>query len=207
MLVKQADGTVDEDALAAFRKLLTMLDLEPKWAPLIADWIDEGIEPYRFDGGEDNLYLTQVPAYRPPNRLITSTSELLALPGFGRDRYLRLRNYITALPQNTPLNMCTAHGLVLDAFIATENDDGEIQYSTDEENMAKSRQNGCPQELSDFKESRVRSPTLKALVGTKSNYFRLTSVVTVGDTQFALYSVMFRDGAKARPILRTYTPD
>ncbi len=29
------------------------------------------------------MYLTQMPAYRPPNTFITHTSELLALPGFG----------------------------------------------------------------------------------------------------------------------------
>jgi hypothetical protein len=39
---------------------------------------------------------------------------LLALPGFGRENYLKIAPYVTALPYDNPLNVCTASGLVLD---------------------------------------------------------------------------------------------
>ena len=49
----------------------------------------------KLAGGEDTLYLTQTPPYRPPNTFITHPSELLALPGSARelrqDRALRHR--------------------------------------------------------------------------------------------------------------------
>jgi hypothetical protein len=41
-----------------------------------------------------------------------------------------------------------------------------------------------------------------------SQYFRLTSFITIGSTQFSLYSLMYRDGTGAvRPIQRSFTPD
>ena len=40
------------------------------------------------------------------------------LPGFGADRYQRLKPFVTALPVGTKLNVCTAPGIVLDALNA-----------------------------------------------------------------------------------------
>ena len=116
-LVKE-DGTPDTTQVTAFQQLLVMLGLEPKWAPLMVDWIDRDIVPSIPDGAEDSVYMGQVPPYRTPNRYITSASELLALPGFGRDRYVTLAPYVTALPYGTSLNVCTAKGPVLDAYLA-----------------------------------------------------------------------------------------
>jgi len=93
----QKDGTPDPVYVAAFTKLLELVGLETKWAPLLVDWIDVDIVPQSIDGAEDSVYMGQTPPYRTANRYITSTTELLALPGFGRDRYLALAPYITAL--------------------------------------------------------------------------------------------------------------
>ncbi|MGN6454415.1 MAG: type II secretion system minor pseudopilin GspK, partial [Steroidobacteraceae bacterium] len=106
-LVKN-DGTPDQVYVAAFTKLLELLGLETKWAPMMVDWIDADIVPQSIDGAEDSVYMGQAPPYRAPNRYITSASELLALPGFGRDRYLTLAPYVTALPWKTQINVCTA---------------------------------------------------------------------------------------------------
>ena len=84
----QPDGTPDRVSVAAFTKLLELVGLETKWAPMVVDWIDGDTQPQNVDGAEDSVYMGQTPPYRTANRYITSTSELLALPGFGRDRYL-----------------------------------------------------------------------------------------------------------------------
>ena len=114
------DGTPDPVQLAAFQQLLLMLGLEPKWAGFMVDWIDRDIVPSQPDGAEDSFYMGQSPPYRTPNRYITSESELLALPGFGRDRYVRLAPYVTALPYGTKLNICSASAVVLDAYLGHE---------------------------------------------------------------------------------------
>jgi general secretion pathway protein K len=99
------DGTPDPVYVTAFTKLLEILGLETKWAPMLVDWIDADIVPQNTDGAEDSVYMGQTPPYRTANRYITSTSELLALPGFGRDRYLTLAPYIAALPKTK----CSMH--------------------------------------------------------------------------------------------------
>ena len=118
--------------------LLTALGLETKWAPMMADWIDADTVPNNPDGAEDSVYLSQMPPYRAANMFITSASEILALPGFGRDRYLLLAPFITALPQGTGINLCSAPMEVLNALGPT----GTTNF-TDPQSLAKSRQEGC----------------------------------------------------------------
>ncbi len=115
-LVNSADGSVNQTAFAAFQQLLASLQIEPKWAGYIVDWIDPDIVPQNPDGAEDSVYMGQAPPYRTPNMYITSASELLALPGFGHERYAKLAPYVVALPIDAKLNICTAPGVVLDAF-------------------------------------------------------------------------------------------
>jgi hypothetical protein len=81
-----------------FRKLLVDLDIDQRYADLLVDWIDPDIAPSGNSGGEDTLYLSQVPPYRPPNTFITHASELLALPGFGRENYLKIAPYVRHCP-------------------------------------------------------------------------------------------------------------
>ena len=111
-LVK-ADGTRNDVMVAVFQRLLTRLQLESKWASLLVDWIDADSVADGVDGAEDGFYTGLSPPYRTANRPITSTSELLALPGFGADRYRLLAPFVAALPVGSALNVCTAPGEVL----------------------------------------------------------------------------------------------
>ena len=204
-LVRQ-DGTPDPVALSAFQQLLALLGLEPKWAGYMADWIDRDIVPSIPDGAEDSVYMGQTPPYRTPNRYITSASELLALPGFGRDRYVALAPYVTALPYGVKLNVCTAKAAVLDAFL------GHGDFSSDADGLARNRASagGCFPKLSDYQaaaDSATWSRIAPKLQMT-SSYFRLTSLITIGSTEFNLYSLLLQDPTgQVRPILRSYTPD
>ena len=113
------DFVGDRHQIDVFRTLLEDLDIDQRYADLLVDWIDPGHRAHDSAGGEDTLYLSQVPPYRPPNTFITHTSELLALPGFGRENYRKIAPYVTALPNDETVNVCTASGIVLDA---TRND-------------------------------------------------------------------------------------
>ena len=204
-LVRQ-DGTPDPVEVSAFQQLLAMLELEPKWAGYLVDWIDRDIVPSIPDGAEDSVYMGQTPPYRTPNRYITSASELLALPGFGHDRYVALAPYVTALPYGVKLNVCTARGQVLDAFL------GHGDFSSDLDGLAKNRASasGCFPKLTDY-QAAADSATwskIQTKVQMTSSYFRLTSVITIGSTEFNLYSLLLQDPTgQVRPILRSYTPD
>lgn len=198
-----ADGVVRPDVVTQFERLLSLLGLEPKWAELLADWIDEDIQPTGFSGGEDSLYLAQSPPYRAPNLPIVSVSELLALPGFGAERYARLAPFVSALPPGTTLNLCTASAEVLDAMSS------EDEFTADRENLAKLRESGCFPTKADMQARAPIDewPKIQFQVAEKSNYFRLRSFVSLGTTEFALYSLLKRETTGVRPILRTYGTD
>ena len=204
-LVKN-DTTADPVQLQAFTLLLAMAGVETKWAGYIVDWIDGNITPSVPDGAEDSVYMGQTPPYRTANRYLTSVSELLALPGFGRDRYLKLAPYVTALPFDTPVNLCTAPALVLDAYL------GHQDFSSDADSLAKNRANapGCFPTQRGY-EAAFADPKLLEKVRPKiaqvSSYFRLTSFITIGSTEFNLYSLLYQDQSSVRPILRSFTPD
>jgi general secretion pathway protein K len=198
------------DAIEQLQQILQLLGLEAKWASIIADWIDADSLP-RPDGAEDSLYLTQDPPYHTANQPINSVSELLALPGFGRDRFLKLEPHVTALPRGVTLNLCTASGVVLDSLSLNSL---QVQFSRDPEGLAKLRANGCFPNSTQL-ESNFAAADLAKLryrLGWKSDWFRLTSIVSIGTTEFNLYSLLHRESsgggnAQVRVILRSASAD
>ena len=231
----QLDGTPDPVMVKAFTQLLALAGLEEKWTGYIIDWIDWNGTPSIPEGAEDSVYMGQTLPYRTANRYITSASELLALPGFGRDRYLKLAPYVTALPYGTQINVCTASGKVLDAFT------GKSEYSGNPEELQKNREQakGCFPLKADYQKSfdpkdwggtgtpqtapGVTTPTpftpnprgpqaprgAQAQFVQTSQYFRLTSIVSIGSTEFNLYSLLYQDPnlQQVRPLQRSFTPD
>ncbi len=235
------DGTPDVAMVTGFNNLLAALGLEQKWTGYIIDWIDMDGTPSIPEGAEDSVYMGQTLPYRTPNRYITSASELLALPGFGRDRFLQLAPFVTALPYGTTINVCTARHELLDAFLG----EGHSDFGAD---LEKNRQNatGCFPTLANYQatfDPKVwagtaptatgtttqgvnqgigqsiipggantgvnGTPGLQSKFGQTSHYFRLTSVVSIGSTEFNLYSLLYQDqqAQMVRPIQRSFTPD
>ena len=207
-LVKSVDGTLQEDPKARerFERLLEILELEPKWAKIIVDWIDTDIQPSFPDGAEDNIYTAQTPPYRTPNMPITRSSELLAIAGFGLERYRKLEPFVTALPQDATINLCTASPELLDALLA-----GQRQFTLARDNVTNTRKQRCFPTLQDFEQSLTGSQQKAELVGGKvigetSSYFRANIWVTIGTTQLTLYSLLYRANGTnlVRPILRSF---
>jgi general secretion pathway protein K len=208
-LVRQ-DGTPDPVSVAAFEHLLTLVGIEPKWAGYVVDWIDYDSVPSNPEGAEDSVYLGQTPPYLVPNMYITSASELLALPGFGHERYQKLAPYVTALPIDAKINLCTALPQVLDAYLPA----GRQEFSADPQGLQKNRQaaGACFPKQTDF-QAAFGDPKQYNDVQVKfeqvSRYFKLTSYITIGTTEFNLYSLLLMDqnSGNVRPILRSFTPD
>jgi general secretion pathway protein K len=198
-----ANGVRNPEAMRQFKNLLSELQLEPKWAGILADWLDADTQPDFPDGGEDNVYTSQTPPYRTANGPITSVSELLALPEFGLERYLKLRPFITALPVGSKINVCTAPGMVIDAL-----NDGTLEYGVDAESLARSRQQHCFPTLSDIQGAfsadawRMAQPSM----AETSEYFQLAAIVTIGTTEYSLYSLLQRDPSNGlvRPVMRSF---
>ena len=209
-LYDESTGKPNPAAVNALVNLLEILQIETKWAGYILDWIDPDTQPTTPDGAEDSVYLGQDPPYLVPNKFITSTSELLALPGFGRDRYQKLAPYITALPPDVVLNVCTASGPVLDAFMGS----GQRTFSLDVDTLAKNRAaaGGCfPKLNTDYAnafENKATFTQVQSEFKETSSYFRLASHVTIGTAEFNLYSLLYQEATgSVRPIQRSFAPD
>jgi general secretion pathway protein K len=199
-------GKPNAVAVEAFRKLLELSQVDQKWADMVVDWIDPDNQP-QTQGAEDSAYLGQNPPYLAANQYITSTTELLALPGFGRENYEKLAPYIAALPPATTLNICTAKGRVLDAF-NTSSTEWE-----DEAALQKNRATapGCFPDRNAYGASFADQAKFgkTSLFAQTSAYFRLSSLVTIGSAEFNLYSLLLLDskGYFVHPIQRSFSPD
>lgn len=201
------DGTPDPDALAVFTALLQLLEIEPRWAQLLVDWLDEDTTPLG-DGGEDNLYTSQTPPYRTANGFITSPSELMQLPGFGRERYLRLLPHVTALPPGSRIiNVCFASPVVLDALTSGLAGSLAKDYmNADPEQFRQQRGGGCYPGITALEAplQADRRARLRQLIGEESRYFRLQTWVSIGTTRFALYSLLERQNGEVQTLLRSF---
>jgi general secretion pathway protein K len=192
----------DPQPLEQFQRLLALVGIEPKWAGLARDWIDADDVPSAPDGAEDQVYTSQTPPYRTGNWPMMSPTELMNLPGFGADRYRKIAPYVTALPTATAtINICTAPAPVLMSL--ADNLSGEYTPEV----LANGRKSGCFPDATAF--GNILGPKALASTskyfGTKSQYFQLTTRITLGTTEFTLYSLLVRGpGGKITPLLRSF---
>jgi general secretion pathway protein K len=200
-----APSIPDPLPLAQFQRLLVAVGLEPKWAQMAQDWISANNTSSGVQAATgDSVYTTQTPPYRTGQYPMTSPSELMNLPGFGYERYRKIAPYVTALPSAlTPINICTASAPVLESI--AENLNGELGNA---DALAAGRKSGCFPDLKTF-QNIVGTKTWGTLAsnppGTTSFYFRLTTRVRLGTSEFTLYSLLFKTGSnKVIPILRSF---
>jgi general secretion pathway protein K len=196
-----SDGTPNEKAIKQLERILSMAEVEPTWATAMADWIDSDVNPGFPDGAEDSTYTGQDPPHLTANMPITRASELLSLPNFGADRFRRIAPYVTALPVGTRLNVCTAPGVVLDSLAESQR-----QFSLNPKDLDTRRKEGCFPTLEDLRGTlgQAQYDQLKDTLAESSSYFRATVWVTIGTTQFTLYSLLARGGAGVRPVMRSF---
>ncbi|MEJ0084054.1 MAG: type II secretion system minor pseudopilin GspK [Pseudomonadota bacterium] len=198
-----ASFVANPDQVAVFQHLLRTLNIDLRYADFLVDWIDTDIAPYG-QGGEDSLYLSQTPPYRPPNTFITHTSELLAFPGFGPENYAKIAPYVAALPNDAKVNVCTGLGLVLDAA----RNDGSTEFADADLSSKGQRSAGCFPTKTVFSVA-IGDPNLKTKaedrVEETSQWFRLRTNIRIGTAEFVLYSVLFREsGSKVRTVQRSF---
>ena len=193
----------DPQPLEQFQRLLASVGVEPKWAAIARDWIDADDIPGSPDGAEDQVYTSQTPPYRTGNWPMMSPSELMNMPGFGADRYRKIAPYVTALPTAAAkINVCTAPAVVLESLA----DSLSGEYSRNPEVLANGRKIGCFPDLPTFRN--IVGPkglaNVNPWIDDKTPYFRLTTRITLGTTEFTLYSLLVRQNGKVTPLLRSF---
>jgi general secretion pathway protein K len=194
-------GIQDPVPLQIFQRLLVSVGLEAKWAGIARDWLDQDTQPGEPDGAEDSVYTQQNPPYRTGNWPMLSPSELMNMPGFGAERYRKIAPFVTALPSAmTQINVCTAPPQVLEAL--AENLGGEF---VNNQALTAGRRLGCFPDLPTLQNMMgANAAKMSAWLGTNSVYFRLTTQVTLGSTDFTLYSLLKVGNTRVTPLLRTF---
>lgn len=179
-----ANGEIDETVFEQFRRLLQVLELDPRFAGLTADWIDANQEAGFPDGAEDSIYTGFTPSYRTYNRPLSNVSELAALDGMDKASYDRLLPHITALPGRTAINVNTASAEVLMSL------DENLDASTVEGLIAQREESGFASIVDTF--TVLVTPEVFNLITESSSFFRLKAVVQIDTVRVTYFSILQR---------------
>jgi general secretion pathway protein K len=178
------NGEIDETVFAQFQRLLQVLDIDPRFAGLAADWIDTNQEAGFPDGAEDSIYTGFTPSYRTYNRPLSNISELAALDGMDKASYERLLPHVTALPGRTAINVNTATAEVLMSL------DDNLDASAVEGLLSLRENGGFPNIVDTF--SVLVTPEVFAWLTESSEFFRLKAVVQIDTVRVTYFSILQR---------------
>jgi general secretion pathway protein K len=190
-------GQIDQESLEQFRRLLSALGLDPRFAGITADWIDSDVDASFPDGAEDSIYTGMIPPYRTANQTVTSVSEIAAIEGMDRATFKTLEPHIIALPGRTGVNANTATAAVLQSL-------DENMTLSDVEGLIQEREAGGFAEIETSFASLVTPDVLNRLEES-TQFFRLKVIVRIDTVRVTLYSVLQRSpNGNVTPILRSF---
>jgi general secretion pathway protein K len=111
------DGKASAPDVAVLRRLLGAIGLREDLADALADWIDADNEVTGTAGAEDAYYIRLPVPYRTANRPLSQIDELVRVRGFDEASLAKLRQFSTALPTRTAVNVNLAPPEVLVAIV------------------------------------------------------------------------------------------
>ena len=206
-LVK-ADGKVDDAARRWFEKLLQRVGLPAELSQAVIDWQDADDETTGAMGAESSNYQGLDPAYLASNTKFHSIEELKLVRGFEGKNYDLIKPYVTALPEQTKVNMNTAPALLL-ASIDPKVDVKAIeqQLKVKETELAHFNNVGDLWKLSAFSGIDEQSKTDAAsLLDSKSNYFTAQIEVVLSERKRQFTSLMMRKDKQVIVYSRSLAP-
>lgn len=186
--------------VAIYRRLIENLGLEARLVDATLDWLDEDQEPTGFNGAEDTEYLGNTPAYRTPNRPVSSVSELRGIAGMTPEQFTVLAPYLTALvpapaEAATPLNVNTAAPELIAALADNISPDAISVLMEVRSTIGITSE----QEWQNIIGNTEIPPGVTSI---SSHYFQSDIVVTIGSTRLTLYSVYRRDDSGAVTVVQ-----
>lgn len=179
-----------EEDIAVFRRLLDILRLPVELADAAADWVDANAESRLPGGAEDVYYLSLEPPYRAANRPLSGVDGLYRVKGFDAATVEKLRPFVTALPQPTPVNVNTAPPEILAALFP------ELPLESAKE-MVEARKQNHFKDQADF---RGRMPAGQSgqmrdtVFSVNSSYFLVTGRASFGRVRSGWQALLERRG-------------
>lgn len=191
-------GQVNPDAVDAYKRLLILLDLDEALADALVDWIDEDIDVRFPDGAEDETYLLLPTPYRTANRLLADISELRLVAGYDEPEVIeKLRPFIVALPEATPININTASAEVLSTVAK------DLALSDGEKLVEARGEEGFETVDSFLKHDVLGGLEVKqSLLSVQSHWFLMISEANIGQGRARLASLIQRTPDASRVVRR-----
>jgi len=126
----------DEQKLAVFRKLLSIIGIDVSAADAVVDWLDND-DSARVGGAETSYYMSLPYPYRAKNDLFDTLDELRLVRGFTKDAFEKIKPFVT-VHSSGMVNINTAPKEVLMALSAGQDasDGGEISSATADQIIA-----------------------------------------------------------------------
>lgn len=191
------NGEIDEFAVEHFQRLLQVLEIDPRFAGIAADWLDANREAAFPDGAEDAIYTGLVPAYRTANMALSNATELAALEGMDKETFDTLLPHIVALPGRTGINVNTATAAVLQSL-------DENLTTSDVEGLISERENGGFADVQNTFSTLV-TPEVLPFIEETTSYFQLKVVVQIATVRIMYFSTLQRGPrGDVIPILRSF---
>ncbi len=183
-------GKTDPVQLGNFRRLLTLLQLNPDLAQAVADWIDADEEVQSPGGAESSYYLGLPDPYRAANMPLEGIEELSMIKGFDETTINMLKPYVTAIPGPTTINVNTAPPEVLSAIVPglTVSAARELAYSRSQHYFS---------DVGDFA-SRIQDkniPIPYSEIQVASQFFLVTVEAAQGRSRVIMHTMLDREGA------------
>lgn len=169
-----ANGQINQEQLAAFERLLTLVQLNPSLAQETATLLAAAQRPAQ--GQSNTSQARPVP--------MTYVNDLLAVPGFTPEAIERLKDFVVVLPQTTAVNVNTAPAEVLAATIPGLS-------LPDAMGVVNSRRSAAFRDVADFSN---RFPTTDfSQVSVATRYFLVTGRVRMNRAGLEVQALVERD--------------
>jgi general secretion pathway protein K len=193
------NGKPDPYQFEIFQRLLESTGLSIGLAFALRDWISVEGDPDSPSSAEDDYYLSLATPYRPAKALLSHVDELRLVRGFAPEIIEKLRPFVTALPEFTPINVNTAPRPVLAAALRSITD-ADLD-------MLMSRRESLPfRDLADFRGTLQKSTIMleEEILTTASRYFLATIAAKHRDSAIELTCMIRRHAGRTEIIWQRY---
>ncbi len=182
----QGNG-INKLALTRFQRLLDLLELDQELAQAVVDWLDKNIEATPPQGAEDDYYIGLENPYLAANRKMSSVTELRLVKGFDQKTYERIAPYVTALPNQSSININTASAQVLASLSSAIS----VEFAND---LVAERKEEPFEKLEDLTshEQLVDEKLDTKGMGVVSKYFLLHNETRMGNARVRLDTLILR---------------
>ncbi|UTO18080.1 type II secretion system minor pseudopilin GspK [Acinetobacter sp. Z1] len=207
-LVKVDGNQVDDSARRWFEKLLQRIGLPAELSQAVIDWQDSNDETMGAMGAESNYYQGLDPAYLTPNTKFHSVEELKLVRGFEGKNFDLIRPYVTALPEQTKVNMNTAPALLLASIdLKVDVKAVEQELKTKQTNLTYFNNIDDLWKLNAFSGIEEQSKNDAAMfLDSKSNFFVAQIEVVLSDRKRQFTSLMMRKDKQVTVYSRSLAP-